>query len=132
MRNLSLGRAVFLLMAVFLSGAAVGGFGVSLYSTRTVSAAPAWRQKYVKDLTQRLQLSNDQLGKLNTILDDTRARYDAVKLRYKPEMDKIHDEQVANIRAMLDQQQGLEYDKYREERERERRKAQQQQTSSAK
>jgi len=132
MRNMSYSRAVLLLLAVFASGAAVGGFGVSLYATRTVVASGpvspvAWRQKYVKELGDRLKLNGDQVAKLNTILDDTRERYDAVKLRYKPEMDKIHDEQVASIRYMLDNRQATEYDKFREERDRERKKAQKQQ-----
>jgi len=132
---MSLGRAVLLLCAVFMGGAAVGGFGVSLYSARTVNASTpaspvAWRQKYVKDLGERLKLTGDQVTKLNSILDDTRAQYDAVKARYKPEMDRIHDGQISNIRAMLDQKQATEYERFREERDRERKKQQQQQAAA--
>jgi len=129
MRNLSMGRAVLLLLAVFAGGTAVGGFGVSLYKTRSVSAAPSpkeWRQKYVSMLRDRLHLNPDQESKLNSTLDETRSRYDDAKARHKVEMDRIHDEQVAKVRTMLDQTQAAEYDKYREERDRERRKAQQQ------
>lgn len=136
MRKLSYGRAVLLLLAVFAGGAAVGGFGVSLYSARTVNASPpptpvAWREKYVKDMGERLKLSGEQVTKLNTILDDTRAQYDAVKARYKPEMDRIHEAQIASIRAMLDEKQSTDYDRFRAERDRERKKAQQQQAAAS-
>jgi len=136
MKNLSYRQLLFLLLAVFASGAVVGGFAASLYQARTVSAvAPAtpqaWRDKYVRDLTGRLRLDGEQVGKLNSILDETRSRYDAVKLRYKPEMDRIHDEQIASIRNMLSGGQASEYDKFRDERDRERKKAQQQQAAAA-
>jgi len=134
MTHLSLGRAALLLVAVFGGGAAVGGFGVSLYNTRSVSAAPTpkeWRQKYVDALTQRLHLSADQISKLNGTLDETRDRYDGAKARHKSEMDRIHDEQVAKVRLFLDPAQISEYDRFREERDRERRKAQQQQQAKA-
>jgi len=135
MKNFSYRQVVLLLLAVFVSGAVVGGFGISLYQAKTVSATTrstqspspkAWREKYVSELTNRLKLNGDQASKLNVILDDTKAQYDAARLRQKPEMDQIHDEQVRNIRAMLDANQAPAYDQYREERDRERRKAQQQ------
>ena len=134
MTHLSFGRAALLLVAVFGSGAAVGGFGVSLYKTRSVSAAPTpneWRKKYVDTVSQRLHLNADQISKLNATLDETRDRYDGAKARHKSEMDRIHDEQVAKVRLFLDPAQISEYDRFREERDRERKKAQQQQQAKA-
>jgi hypothetical protein len=129
-----MGRAILLLLAIFASGAAVGGFGVSLYKTHSVSAATSakeWRQKYVSTLSERLHLNADQVTHLNNTLDETRSRYDDAKARHKVEMDRIHDEQVAKMRSVLDPNQAVEYDRFREERDRERRKAQQQQQAQA-
>ncbi|MBC7924263.1 MAG: hypothetical protein H7039_01265 [Bryobacteraceae bacterium] len=120
MKNFSYRQVVFLLLAVFASGAVAGGFVVSLYKTKTVTAnsAPrAWREQYVGNLTSRLKLSGEQVLQLNTILDETKSRYDAVKRQYKPDMDRIHGEQVDKVRAMLNSSQVPEYDRFRVERE---------------
>jgi hypothetical protein len=110
------------LLAVFVSGALVGAFAFRLYTVRTIEAAPpntpeAYRRKYVGEMKGRLSLNDDQTSRLNHILDQTRARANEVKKRYKPEMDQIHEEQVQDIRAMLSVSQATEYDKYLHERE---------------
>lgn len=110
------------LLAVFLSGAVVGAFAFRLYTVRTIEAAPpstpeAYRRKYVSEMKARLTLNDDQTARLNQILDQTRARANEVKKRYKPDMDQIHEEQVQDIRAMLGVSQAAEYDKYLHERE---------------
>lgn len=123
MTNFSMRQAILPMLLVFASGAALGGLGVSLYTTKTVKAVNAprspkeWRDKYVNDLKARLQLTDTQVGQLNGILDSTKSKYDEVKTRYKPEMDKIHQQQVANIRGMLEPAQAAEYDKFRAERD---------------
>lgn len=123
MMNYSYRQMVILLALVFVGGAGAGGFAVSLYKTKTVVAAPkAWRDRYVSDLRKRLQLTEPQVTRLNGILDGTKSRYDAVKTRYKPEMEQIHSEQVTSIRAMLEPAQAGDYDKFRAERELEKQK----------
>lgn len=110
------------LLAVFLSGAIVGGFAFRLYTVRTVDAAPPrtspddYRRTYVSTLRSRLTLDDAQATQLDSILDATRARYVEVKKKYRPEMEKIHEEQVRDIRAMLRGPQLAEYEKYREEK----------------
>lgn len=129
-------QIAFSLLAVFISGAVVGGFGYHLYTVKAVTLANSqnpprltpeeWRKKYVSEMRTRLQLSDDQASQLNATLDKTRGLYDEAKQRHKVELDGIHDEQVHNIRAMLSPVQATEYDKARAEREA-RRKLQQQQ-----
>ncbi len=113
---------------VFVSGVAVGAFGFRLYTVNTVNANtthnPAeWRKKYVSEMQSRLQLDGGQVGKLNSILDETRVRFSQVKERMKPEFDRIKAEQVDKIRAILSNNQRQEYEKMRQERE-QREKAQ--------
>jgi len=110
------------LLAVFLSGTVVGAFAFRLYTVRTIEAAApstpeAYRKKYVSEMKARLNLDDSQTGRLNQILDQTRAKAAAVKLRYKPDMDRIHTEQVQDIRTMLNVPQTQEYEKYLHERE---------------
>jgi len=110
------------LLAVFLSGTVVGAFAFRLYTVRTIEAAApstpeAYRKKYVSEMKARLNLDDSQTGRLNQILDQTRAKAAAVKLRYKPDMDRIHTEQVQDIRTMLNVPQTQEYEKYLHDRE---------------
>jgi hypothetical protein len=136
MTNFSYRQAAVLLLLSFVGGAAAGGFAMSLYTAKTVSANKAntpkeWRDRYVSDLRNRLGLNDEQFQQLNTILDSTKLKYDAVKAQYKPEMDRIHQEQISSIRGMLKPEQATEYDKFRAEREAERKRKQQEQQQGA-
>ena len=131
MKRSNLTIALYMLV-VFVSGILVGGIGHRLYTVRTVSAVAKveprrtpeeWRQRYVEAMRTRLSLSDDQLGKLNVILDGTRTRYRAGKEKHNLEMRQIHDDQVSQIKAMLDPAQQVRYDEFRAERETRRREA---------
>ena len=127
------------LLAVFLSGAVVGAFGHRLYMVRSVYSVPSttppvappkpedFRKKYVEELRTRLQLDEPQLGKLNTILDQTREKFhqarERSKERSKVESAQIRQDQRNQIRTILKPEQQTEYEKIiqeRDTRERER------------
>ncbi|HET8546371.1 MAG TPA: hypothetical protein VFL57_00125 [Bryobacteraceae bacterium] len=143
MSRSSLTMSVYML-AVFLSGAAVGALGHRLYTAQTVVATPdhdrpgrpspeEFRRRYVQELQTRLDLDRDQLARLNVVLDETRDRMHAVKEKYKPEYEAVnarsrpemkaaHDHQVAQIRALLkNDSQRQAYEQFLAERERRRR-----------
>ena len=119
------------LLAVFVSGTVVGALGSKLYMVKTVVAGQhpgretpeEWRRHYVADLTARLKLDSNQLTQLNQILDETRDEYLAVRAKYRPEMDAIHQRQVERVSAMLTPTQKTEYDQFRAERDRQRKQA---------
>jgi predicted ribosome quality control (RQC) complex YloA/Tae2 family protein len=101
--------ALALGIIIFSMGAATGVLAHRLYVANTVSASEDWRVRYVNEMHARLKLTNQQVDKLNDILDDTRAKVRAVKDEYKPEMLKIKDEQVARIRSILNPEQATAY-----------------------
>jgi Spy/CpxP family protein refolding chaperone len=113
------------MLAVFLSGIAVGGVAYRSYTVKTVTAnAPPppkspedFRKRYISELDARLKLKPDQAQKLNAILDETRTRYRAEKERSKAEMKRIHDGQVEEVRSILTDAQRAEYQKFHDERE---------------
>ncbi len=115
------------LALVFLSGAAVGGLSLWLYTSRTVSATSRprgsdhYRQQYLSEMETRLKLDDGQLKKLEVILDSTRAQFAQVRVKYRPEMDAIHAKQVEQVQVILSDSQKAEYERLRQERE-ERRK----------
>jgi hypothetical protein len=114
------------MLAVFLSGIAVGGVGYRLYTVKSVAAnapAPApkspedFRKKYISELDAKLKLQADQTQKLNEILDHTRTQYHAEKERSKAELKRIHDGQVDQVRSILTDSQKPIYEKFHQERE---------------
>ena len=113
------------MLAVFVSGGLVGAVGHKLYTVRSVSAVTApprpspddWRRGYVSELQTRLNLEEAQLAKLNTILDETRDRFRAMKERSRPEAEQIKLEQRNQVRAMLNASQRAEYEKILQERD---------------
>jgi hypothetical protein len=110
---------------IFASGAALGYFGDRLYIASRDAGKPAGkpnpealRKKVVDLYSDRLHLNDEQVAKLNAILDETRARVEETRHAMRPAYQKIHDEQDQKIREMLTPQQQSEFDKIREERER--------------
>lgn len=124
------------MLAVFLSGIAVGGVGYRLYMVRSVIAnAPTprnpeeFRKKYVAEMDLRLKLQPDQKEKLNTILDQTRTLFHAEREHSKAEMGRIHAGQVEQIRMILTDAQRVEYHQFQEERDRLRKEAEKRKAS---
>lgn len=116
---------LFYLVLVFVSGILVGAFGQRLYSARSVNANPnprpdEWRQHYLEEMRRRLHVDDNQVAQVNSILDKTRERFDAVRKRMQPEMDAIHQDQIDQITALLNATQRAEYAKMLEERRLER------------
>jgi hypothetical protein len=126
MKRSNLTVAIYLL-AVFLSGAVVGGFAHRLYMVKNVQAGPGrprpeeFRQRYLGEMKSRLQLNDTQTARLNEILDRTNQRFKALREAHRPEYTAIHEEQVSEINAMLNESQKPEYEKFRQEREKRRR-----------
>jgi len=107
----------FLAVVIFAIGAATGALAHRLYVANSVNASEDWRARYINEMHSRLKLSVLQVDKLNDILDDTRVKVRAVRDSYKPEMLQIKQNQVAEIRAILNAEQAAEYGKMIEEQE---------------
>jgi hypothetical protein len=114
------------LLAVFGSGIAVGAFAYHSYTTNTVSATVGttvrkdpqeWRRQYLEEISTRLQLDPTQLGHLNGILDETRARFKGLKERHKKEIEEVKGAQTEQIRSILTPSQKPEFETFRAERE---------------
>lgn len=111
---------------LFLSGSVVGAFSHRLYTLNTVTASTRpspedFRKRYVGEMRTRLNLTPDQLSKLENILDSTRTRYRSIHERIRPDLKATQEDQVSQIRAILNESQRAEYEKLRKERD-ERRK----------
>jgi Spy/CpxP family protein refolding chaperone len=116
---------ILYLAILFLSGVAVGAFGLRLYTLNSVRAGgrpspEEFRRKYIAELRTQLNLSDDQMNKLGPILDETRKQFRELHEKHRPELKAIQDEQTQRIRALLNDSQQAEYTKFLEEREKQR------------
>ena len=112
---------------VFASGGALGFFANRLYTNYSAPPRPApkspqeFRKGLVEDYKKRLQLSDDQVQQLQLILDDAAAQYQAQfkkeREAIRPELGRIHQDQVDRINAMLTPTQRDEYKRMLQERE---------------
>ena len=123
MKRTNLALALYF-AAVFVCGAAAGVFGHRLYLSKVAAGRPApprspeeYRKRYMEEMKNRLRLDQDQLKRLEAILDETREKYRQARERQRPEMKAIQDEQVAKINQILNEAQREEYAKMRAERE---------------
>ncbi len=118
--------AILYLTLVFLSGILVGVVGSNLYDARGPARAGGppspeeMRKRYADEMRSRLKLRQDQIGKLDSILESSHERFRELREKYRPEVKSIQDDQTQKIRAILDDGQKVEYEKMREERERHR------------
>ncbi len=126
--------ATALATLLFCLGAAVGALADRYYHEATVNANTAedWREKYVREMRSTLSLTDRQINQLETILNDTKARFKAVRDSYHPAMVKIKKEQIDEVKSILSAQQVPEYEKliakrekrHREEEERDKQREQ--------
>ena len=112
--------AALLSLLLFLSGVAVGVLAHRYYAATVVNAKTAadFRERYVSEMQSRLKLTQAQVDQLETILDDTKAQYKAVRDQYHPAMLKIRSEQISRVKAILTPQQVPAYEQLVAERER--------------
>ena len=107
----------FYLALVFVSGAVLGAVFERLYNVSTVSATKQpkspeeFRKGYLKMMQDRLNLSQDQVAKLGSILDETRARVHEVHQKLQPDLDEVRKEQQDKVRSILSADQRAEYEK---------------------
>jgi hypothetical protein len=112
-------RAVVVAVLLFCCGAAVGALGHRYYTATEVSAKSAedFRHRYVSEMRSKLSLTPGQVTRLETILDETKAKFKAVKDSYRPAMLEIKKEQVSRVKSILTPQQIPIYERLVAERE---------------
>src|SRR5580704_8131846 len=114
--------AIYLVL-VFASGIMVGLVSYRLYATKTASAnnSPGmseFRKRYLDGMRTKVGASEAQIVQITRELDATKQKFDALAAEEQPLHDRIQQEHIDNIKALLNDRQKLAYDNWRAERER--------------
>ena len=112
---------------IFACGVVLGVFGHSLYavtvvksshqSERTRPTPEEVRKKTLAEMQARMKLTDEQVSKINSVYDETRARVSEVHEKYRPQMDAITKDQRDKVRSILSPDQVGEYEKMLKERD---------------
>ncbi len=105
---------------VFASGAALGVFGDRYYAASTAQntrgkgkrgpSPEEFRKMYLSGMQKQLLLSDEQVSKLSSLMDETRSLMDEMHKRNRPEQLEIQRSQNEKIRALFDNVQREKYD----------------------
>ncbi len=117
MQNKSVAALSALLL--FLFGIAVGVLAHRYYASTVVSATTSddWRKTYIAEMRSKLALTPNQVNHLQVILDQTKAKYHAVRDVSRPAMTEVRDEQIRRVRQLLTPKQVAIYDQLLAQRE---------------
>jgi hypothetical protein len=119
------------LVLVFASGILVGIVSFRLYSTNTASANNSprsmseFRKRYLDGMRTKVGVSEAQIVAITKTLDETKRKYDELAAQEQPLHDKIQQDHIDEIKALLNDQQKIAYDNWRAERERAKQQANQ-------
>ena len=109
---------------IFASGAVLGFYGNRLYVASQASDKPQgrpnpeeFRKRLIDTFRDRMHVTDEQVVKLNAIMDETRSRVEETRHQMKPAYQKIHEEQDQKIREVLTPEQRVEFDKILKERQ---------------
>jgi len=105
---------------VFASGAALGVYGDRYYAASTAQntrgkgkrgpSPEEFRKMYLSGMQKQLLLSDEQVSKLSSLMDETRSLMDEMHKRNRPEQLEIQRSQNEKIRALFDNVQREKYD----------------------
>lgn len=116
--------AIFYLVLVFASGILVGVVSTRLYAVKAsvpVTTAPRTMteltNRYVAEIRQKVGVDDAQVAAITKILADTKKKFDDIRREERPQRDRIQQEQVDAIRAVLTDAQKPAYEAWRAQRQ---------------
>jgi hypothetical protein len=113
--------------AIFLLGFAAGALSLSAYQRRVdPTRQPIWtvkfnRERYVLELTESVGFRPEQMSALNTILDETREEFLALRRRLRPQFEGVKVRARLRIREMLTADQQPRFEAFLKQWDEERR-----------
>ena len=103
-------KALLLVVVLFFLGIALGSVGTYMVTTRVQAARPqatlAHNPAHTMEMfTRDLNLTTDQQGQIQAILNDTRGHYAALHQKLDPEYEEVRQQGRERIRQVLTSEQ---------------------------
>jgi hypothetical protein len=122
-------KAVLLVIVLFVLGVAIGSMGTYLVTTRVLAARPQstigrTTSQHMAMFTRDLNLSTDQQGQIQAILDDMRAHYASLHEKLDPEYEQVRQQGRERIRQALTADQRPKFEELLRQMDEERRQRQ--------
>ena len=116
--------AILYLVLVFASGIVVGVASTRLYAVKAsvspTTTAPRtmseFTRRYVDEMRTKVGVNDAQAAEVTKILGETKKKYDDLRREQRPQRDKIQQDQVDSIRAVLTDAQKPAFEAWRAER----------------
>lgn len=111
-------KATVLVVVVFLLGIALGAVGMRVAEQKVWGERRDDRgrmggsARIVEQLTRELALTPEQQQQLNSILEDTRKKYEVTYSAIRPQMEQARQEGRTHIRSMLTPEQLPKFEAY--------------------
>ncbi len=108
--------ATLLIVLTFLLGAVAGSVGFYLVETHVVAAGPravkrSGSHDVAEELARGLDLDAAQKEKLKIIFKQSRERYRALSIQFRPQYDSLRNETRQEIRQILTEEQKARFEK---------------------
>lgn len=109
-------KATFLVLGVFVLGLALGAVAMHLTEQRVFGSRMQGGRRgpaqVVQQLTTELNLSAEQQQQLNTVLEETRQKYNSIYETVRPQMEQARQDGRARIRSILTTEQLPKFEEY--------------------
>lgn len=113
-------KATMLVILVFLLGIALGAVGMRVAEQKVWGGDRRGERggrmggpsRFVEQLTQELALTPAQQQQLNSVLEETRKKYEATYTTIRPQMEQTRQEGRVRIRAILTAEQLPKFEDY--------------------
>jgi Spy/CpxP family protein refolding chaperone len=123
--NAAGGKAIGLVVLVFLLGIAIGGLGTHFWGGR-VFGGRGDHPRIVEGLTRELGLTPDQKKQLESIIEDTRTKFQTIYEQERPLYDQARKDGRDRIRAILTPEQRPKFEEFVRRLDEDRRRREQQ------
>ena len=129
-------KAATLVLAVFLTGAVVGGlavhvFGDRIWNTRAADpTAQITKKELLQQLNTQLHLTPDQQSQINAIMDGTVSDINRILTPLGPQFEEVRQQGRQRIRAVLTPDQLPQFEAFIRQLDEQRSKSEQQQKNS--
>jgi Spy/CpxP family protein refolding chaperone len=112
-------KAALLVIFVFVLGIALGAVGTRVAEKQVWGGTPAksggrmgGAARFVEQLTQEVGLTPAQQQQLNSILEDTRKKYEETYATIRPQMEQARQDGRARIRVILTPEQLPKFEEF--------------------